>query len=92
MASVSIIGTNDFTKSPIRHALDIGDRVAVSSVPKEGKRTKETSFRINEVAINFLPATARLLRELSTQAGLYALVGERFFANYPSRGFQLTIY
>lgn len=29
----------------------------VSSVPREGKRTKETSFRTNEVAINFLPAT-----------------------------------
>lgn len=32
----------------------------VSSVPREGKRTKETSFRTNEVAINFLPAIARV--------------------------------
>jgi len=56
-ASVSIIGTNDFTKSPIRHALDTGIGLPpVSSVPREGQRAKETSLRTNELAINFLPA------------------------------------
>lgn len=46
----------------------------MSSVPRQGKRAKETSLRTNEVAINFLSAIARVLRELSTQAWLYALV------------------
>lgn len=41
MASVSIIGTNDFTKSSIRHALDIGDRVAASVQCTEGGKGNE---------------------------------------------------
>ncbi|KAH0954487.1 hypothetical protein HN011_011644 [Eciton burchellii] len=88
-ASVSIIGTNDFTKSPIRHALDTGIGLPpVSSVPREGQGAKETSLRTNELAINFLPAIGASLAR-AFRARLRAR-GDRLFANYPPTRFPIN--